>query len=138
MVIVSCALCGSNEALAVGDSLSPIASLSLTELERDQARLESFVHGIAGSSDIPTPSGMDTIGAAMGIVSTTTSSGSFDTVMGFVERFVQIGDAIAEVSILLFVIAILHSDRDLMAGSPICETCVEGTDCCSTGLHCLM
>jgi hypothetical protein len=71
----------------------------------------------------------------MNIVSTTTPSGSFDAVMGVVQKLVQIGDVIAEVCISLFVIAILHSNRDLMAGSPLCETCLDGVDCCSKGLH---
>jgi len=77
------------------------------------------VQGTAGSSDLSTLSGMDAIGTGMDMVFTTTSSDSFNTVMGFVERFVQIGDAIAEVSISLLVIAILHPDYGLMAGSPI-------------------
>jgi hypothetical protein len=138
MVMISCAPSVSNEAIAVGDSPNPIGSSSVTEPERDQARLESFVHGTAGSSDLSTPSGVAATGDAMDMVSATTSSGSFDAVMGVMQRFVKIGDAIAKVSISRIVKAILHSHRDLMAGSPICETCVDGTDCCSKGLHCLM
>jgi hypothetical protein len=69
----------------------------------------------------------------MDTVSITTTSDTFSTVMGFLHRFVQIGDTIAEVNIPLYVL-FLHSDYGLLAGSSICETCVDGADGCGKGL----
>jgi hypothetical protein len=92
---------GAHETLANTQSVGltvPSTNISAIRPERDQATLETFVHTAAGSSGISTPSGIETVGVVMSTVSTTASSDSFSTVMGFVERFVQIGDAIAEVS----------------------------------------
>ena len=44
------------------------------------------------------PRGLDDADLVINEASTLASSGSFTTVMGYVERIVQIGDAIAEVS----------------------------------------
>jgi hypothetical protein len=63
----------------------------------DQVLLESFVHNAAENSHISTPSGIDTAGAVMDRVSSVTSSNSFDTVLGYLDKFVKIGDAISEV-----------------------------------------
>ena len=63
----------------------------------DHVLLESFVHNAAENSHISTLSGMDTAGAAMDRISSVTSSNSFDTVLGYLDKFVKIGDAISEV-----------------------------------------
>lgn len=59
--------------------------------------LSPFVQSAVASSNMSGPSGVEITGTVMAIASTTTASDSFGTVMGFVEKFVQIGDAIAEV-----------------------------------------
>ena len=66
--------------------------------EDDQKLLESFVHDAAENSHISTPSGIGSAGTVIQHISSATSSNSFGTVMGFLEKFVQIGDTIAEVS----------------------------------------
>ena len=63
----------------------------------DQVLLESFVHSTAKNLPISTPSGIDTAGAVMDRISSVTSSNSFDTVMGYLNEFVKIGNAISEV-----------------------------------------
>ena len=63
----------------------------------DQVLLESFVHSAAKNSHISTPSGIDTAGAVMDRISSVTSSNSFDTILGYLDKFVKIGDAISEV-----------------------------------------
>jgi hypothetical protein len=76
----------------------PSTNIAAPNPEGDQAFLESFVHSLAQNSHFTTPSGIGTAGTVMEHISSTTSSDSFDTVMGFLEKFVQIGDTIAEVS----------------------------------------
>jgi hypothetical protein len=66
--------------------------------EEDQVLLESFVHSAAENSHISTPSGKNTAGTVMDHISAVTTSNSFDIVMGYLDKFVKIGDAIAEVS----------------------------------------
>ena len=66
----------------------------------DQVLLESFVHNMAESSHISTPSGIDTVGAVMDRISSVTSSNSFDAVLGYLDKFVKIGDTISEVGYL--------------------------------------
>ena len=66
--------------------------------EDDQTLLELFVHDAAENSHISTPSGISSAGTVMQHISSATSSDSFGTVMGFLEKFVQIGNTIAEVS----------------------------------------
>jgi hypothetical protein len=150
-VTISCIVCPrSNEAAALGQNLTssgsqvihrppahPISNVAVVKPEQDQSLLENFVHSAAESSNISTPPVIATAGTMVDMVSTTTSSDSFTTVMGFLERFVQIGDAIAEVSISPFIAAKLffHSDSDLLAGPPICKTCVECADSRTKGLY---
>jgi hypothetical protein len=56
--------------------------------------LGQFVLKEKEAADMSTPSGIGTAGTIMGAV----SSDSFGAVMRFLERFVQIGDAISEVN----------------------------------------
>ena len=87
-------------------AISPSAELSPTVSSAgiaapkpydDQVLLESFVHSAAKNLPISTPSGIDTAGTVMDHVSSVTSSNSFNTVMGYLNKFVKIGDAISEV-----------------------------------------
>ncbi|KAF8591398.1 WD40 repeat-like protein [Ramaria rubella] len=59
--------------------------------------LESFVQRTAASSHLSTPSGIQMPGTLVDDVSDITASDSFSAVMNVLTRFVQIGDAIAEV-----------------------------------------
>jgi hypothetical protein len=110
-VIVSCTTwpSGSLEAGAPGNQpsssnsqpvglLATPSDITAAQPEQEQTLLESFVHTAAQSSGISTPSGIGASGTATQVVSVTISSDSFDTVMGLLKKFVQIGDAIAEVS----------------------------------------
>ena len=104
MVIISYAAypSGSVAAASPGDCLplsnaTPVPSGQVTKIEQDQTLLENFVHNPAGSSEIATPSVIGTEGAVINTVSTITSAESFSNVMALLNRFVQIGDAIAEV-----------------------------------------
>jgi hypothetical protein len=84
---------------SVGHPLTvPSANVALSKPEDDQALLESFVHSIAENLHMSTPSGIGTAGTVMECVSSATSPDSFATVIGFLEKFVQIGDTVAEVS----------------------------------------
>ena len=76
----------------------PSTTVAAPKPEDDQTLLESFVHGATENSHISTPSGIATVGTVMQHISSATSSNSFGTVMGFLEKFVEIGDTIAEVS----------------------------------------
>ena len=76
----------------------PSTSVAAPKPEDAQTLLESFVHGATKNSHISTPSGIATAGTVMQHISSATSSNSFNTVMGFLEKFVKIGDTIAEVS----------------------------------------
>lgn len=60
----------------------------------DLDQLESFVQN---ELRLSAPSGIDAAGTVIDIISKASSSDNFSTVMGLVERFVQIGSAIAEV-----------------------------------------
>ena len=77
---------------------APSTNVVVAKQEADQAFLESFVHKAAGSSKLSTPEGIETAATVMGNVSSITTSDGFNTVMGFLGRFVQMGNAVAEVS----------------------------------------
>jgi len=78
--------------------VTPSANVTTAEVGQDQVQLESFVHSAAEGSHLSTPPGIETAGTAMANISSVTTSDSFGTVMGFLEKLVKIGDAIAEVS----------------------------------------
>lgn len=61
--------------------------------------LDEFVQDVTQSSTVRTPAGIDQAGIVISEVSAVTSSDSFDIVLGFVEKLVEIGDQIAEVVI---------------------------------------
>jgi hypothetical protein len=103
-IIVSCA--GSNEAVPSGDhaissgfpAATTSADATVITPEQDLAKLEYFVRSAAGSSELSATSGIEIAGTVISAVTSAATSDSFKTVMGFLEKFVQIGDAIAEVS----------------------------------------
>ena len=88
---------------------APSTSIAALKPEDDQTLLEPFVHGAIENSHISTPSGIATAGTVMQHISSATSSNSFGTVMGFLEKFVEIGDTIAEVSQISLLIPKLFS-----------------------------
>jgi hypothetical protein len=77
---------------------TPSTTVVVARKEEDQAFLEAFVHEAAGGSKLSTPAGIETVGTVMGNVSSIATSDSFNIVMGFLDKFVQIGNAVAEVS----------------------------------------
>jgi hypothetical protein len=119
-IIISCAASPDVSMAAVVTTASssgvhsltvPSTNIAAPKPEDDQALLESFVHSAAKNSHIKTTSGIGITGIVMQEVSSITSSDSFDTVMGFLEKFVQIGDTAAEVSRCFgFIPKILHTE----------------------------
>jgi hypothetical protein len=85
--------------LAVPSKGPPVASSSANTPTVDPKQnidlLEQFVLKEKESVHMSTPSGIGTAGIIMDAV----SSDNFGAVMGILERFVQIGDAISEVSL---------------------------------------
>jgi hypothetical protein len=77
---------------------APSANIAVAQIEQDQVQLEALVHSAAAGSHLSTPSGLDTAGTVMANVSAAATSNSFGIVMGFLEKLVNIGDTIAEVS----------------------------------------
>jgi hypothetical protein len=80
-------------------STSAVGS-SVDNPETNFSRLESFVLAEAASSHISTPAGIDTADSIMNTVSS--SSDNVSTVVDILSKFVEIGDAIAEASVLFF------------------------------------
>jgi hypothetical protein len=83
--------------LTVPSNDSPVASsanLPTMDPKQNMDLLERFVLKEKESADMSTPSGIGTAGIIIDAV----SSDNFSAVMGFLERFVEIGDAISEVS----------------------------------------
>jgi hypothetical protein len=84
----------------------PVASSStnpsIVDPKQNIDLLEQFVLKEKESVHMSTPSGIETAGTIMDAV----SSDNFGAVMGFLERFVEIGDAISEVSFVLLQIPI--------------------------------
>ena len=89
----------------------PPTAIAMPKPEEDQALLESFVHSAAENSHISTPSCINAAGTVVDHISSATSSNGFDIVMGFLDKFVKIGDAITKVSGLssLF-LTFVHAD----------------------------
>jgi hypothetical protein len=77
---------------------APSTNVEAPKREDDQALLELFVHSAAENSHMSSPSGIGTAGTVKENVSSITSSDGFGTVMGYLEKFVQIGDTVADVS----------------------------------------
>jgi hypothetical protein len=94
---------GSTSHAADGGQLVPIVShvpslpTPSTDVDPKQnlTVLEELVLKGKESAHLSTPSGINEAGTVISAV----SSDNFGTVMGYVERFVQIGDAISEVSL---------------------------------------
>ena len=106
-IIISCAASPDVSTAAVVPTASssgghpltaPSTNVTAPKPEGDQALLESFVHSAAKDSHITTPSGIGTAGTVEENVSSITSFDGFGTVMGYLEKFVQIGDTVADVS----------------------------------------
>ena len=72
-------------------------AIAMPKPEEDQALLVSLVHSAAENSHISTPSGINAAGTVVDHISSATSSNAFDIVMGYLDKFVKIGDAIVEV-----------------------------------------
>ena len=97
--------------------------------ESDLAQLEPFVQNEANSSRLSTPAGIERAGVVMDMISSTASSDNFTTVMGYLKRFVEIGDAVSEVG--MFPPLDFPSDKCLCTGSPLRETCMECANLCA-------
>jgi hypothetical protein len=111
-----------------GPSLpSPSTSAVTVDPKQNLNVLEEFVLKQKESVHMSTPSGIETAETVIDAI----SSDNFGTVMGYIERFVQIGDAISEVSFYPASESYLHIKK--FAGPPICETCVDSADCCAEG-----
>lgn len=71
--------------------------IAVPKPKEEQALLESVVHSLAKNSHISTPSDINAARTVVDHISTTTSSNAFDIIMGYLDKFVNIGDAIVEV-----------------------------------------
>jgi hypothetical protein len=120
--------------LAIPSTNFPVASSSTNPPTIDPKQnldlLEQFVLKEKESVHMSTPPGIGTAGIMMDAV----SSDNFGTVMGFLERFVEIGDAISEVS---FCIASDFYFRvEMLAGAPIRKARMGRADRCTKGSYC--
>ncbi|KAF8586931.1 WD40 repeat-like protein [Ramaria rubella] len=95
---------GSTEAVAL-DAHLPITALqaivlpvvTIASLGLNIPVLESLMQSMAASSHLSTPFGVGIAGTVIDVGSNVIASDSFSTVMGFMTRFVEIGDMVAEV-----------------------------------------
>jgi hypothetical protein len=92
--------------------------------------LEQFVFKEKDSVQMSTPSGIKSAGTVINAI----SPHNFGTVVGFLEGFVQIHDAISEVSFYLSLNS-CHQTK-ILKGPPICKACLDGADYRAKGLPC--
>jgi len=91
--------------------------------EIKQDTVEGMVSIEAECQRLVTLEGIDQAGSALTAVSNITSSDSFGTVMGYLQRFVDLGDAIAEVRGSF---SHTSSFSILLSGSSVCKTRLDG------------
>jgi hypothetical protein len=119
--------------LAVPSTGPSVASSSTSAATADPKQnldlLEQFVLKEQESVHMSTPSGIGTAGTIMDAV----SSDKFGAVMGFLERFVEIGDAISEVSFCIASDFYFHIE--MLAGASLCKACMGRADRCTKGFY---
>jgi hypothetical protein len=79
----------------------PAKTTPSVEIKEDLHLLEQFVQDGKESSHVSTPSGVDMVGRI--------PTDSFTVVMGFLEKFDQIGRELSKVSVLLLYVNFFHS-----------------------------
>jgi hypothetical protein len=113
---------------STGPSLaSPSTGAVTVDPSQNLNVLEQFVLKEKESVHMSTPSGIEMAGTVMNAI----SSDNFGTVMGYLEKFVQIGDAISEVS--FYLAPKPYYLIEMLVGPPLCQACVDGADRCTKG-----
>jgi hypothetical protein len=92
--------------------------------------LEQFVFKEKDSVQLSNTSGIESAGTVINAI----SPHNFGIVVGFLEGFIQIRDAIGEVSFYLALNS-CHQTK-ILKGPPICKACLDGADCCAKGFSC--
>jgi hypothetical protein len=92
--------------------------------------LEQFILKERDSVQISTPSGIESAGTVINAI----SPDKFGTVVGFLKRFVQIGDAISEAS--FYLASNSYHQTKILEGPPICKACLDCADCRAKGFSC--
>jgi hypothetical protein len=104
-MVISCDLMPP-QGLALDESSVPAGSVAHATIvaadpKQDLTSLGHLVQEGLESSYPSAPHGINAVGVVLDSVSKATSSDNLKTVMGILEKFVQIGDQIAEVSLSL-------------------------------------
>jgi hypothetical protein len=138
-LVISCAAPPSESIVAVALSeqpspsiATPTASPAIDNSKMNIDRLESLIQNEETVSHLSIPAAVATVDSIVNTVSS--SPDNLSTAMGYLERFVQIGDAIAEVSESSFDFIVIIN---LSAGSSLCQTCVERTNRRAQGWLCI-
>jgi hypothetical protein len=92
--------------------------------------LEQIVFKEKDSVQMSTPSGTESAATVINAI----SPDNFGTVVGFLKRLVQIGDAINEVS--FYLASNSYHQTKILEGPPICKACLDGADCRAKGFSC--
>jgi hypothetical protein len=108
-------------------------SATIVHPVQDLALLDDFVNKEHDGDHLASPSGLDTAESAIDTVSNITSSDPFTTVMGYLEKLVQIGGVIAEVN-APSPSPCFRCGIDIFSGSPVCETSMGNIDGSAKGL----